>query len=95
MQNDIKSDSIANLSVRGVSADTMGALRRRAAREGGSVNSLVVRLLDQSLGRAPAAGRLHPFDDLDALAGSWSAEEAGEFAAATREFATVDPMQWR
>lgn len=95
MQNNIKSDGMANLSVRGVSADTLGALRQRATREGGSVNSLVVRLLDQSLGRAPAAGRLHAFDDLDALAGCWSRAEADEFAAATQAFAAIDPLQWR
>ena len=95
MQNDIKNDGTANLSVRGVSASTMGALRQRASRDGASVNSLVVKLLDQALGRAPGAGRLQTFDDLDALAGSWSPEEAEAFASATHSFASIDPAQWR
>ncbi len=95
MQNDIKSDGAGNLSVRGVSASTMGALRQRASRDGASVNSLVVKLLDQALGRAPGAGRLQTFDDLDTLAGSWSAEDAQAFAADTQSFTTIDPAQWR
>ncbi|MEY3973819.1 MAG: hypothetical protein RIS59_180 [Pseudomonadota bacterium] len=95
MQNDIKNDGTANLSVRGISPATMGALRQRALRDGSSINSVVVRLLDQGLGRPPAAGRLQTFDDLDALAGSWTAEEAEAFAADTRGFTTIDPAQWR
>lgn len=95
MQNDIKNDGASNLSVRGLSASTMGALRQRASRDGASINSMVVRLLDQALGRAPGGGRLQTFDDLDALAGSWTAEEAEAFAADTRAFATIDPALWR
>jgi hypothetical protein len=67
---------MANLSIRGLDAKALAELKARAAKEDASVDTLVLRLIDQGLGRRPAKPRLRRHDDLDALAGSWRQSEA-------------------
>jgi hypothetical protein len=51
-------------------------------------------MVDESLGLSrPARNRRH--DDLDHLAGTWTAAEARRFAAATEPFEQVDQELWR
>jgi hypothetical protein len=83
---------MANLSVRGLDPDTVTALKSLASTEGGSVNSLVLRLIAQGLGKTPRQIKRH--HDLDALMGVWSTEEAEEFDAACRDFDQIDPTMW-
>jgi len=86
---------MTNLSIRGLDAKALAELKARAAREDASVNSLVLRLIEQGLGhrRAKPVRRRH--DDLDALAGSWNAEEGVDFERATAPFSEVDPQLWK
>jgi hypothetical protein len=86
---------MSNLSVRGLEPETLAPLKALATREGSSVNALVLRLIERGLGRdsAKPARRLH--DDLDALAGSWTAEEAPAFDASTGDFEATDPELWK
>lgn len=86
---------MANLSVRGLDERSLAALKRRAEQEKASVNTLVVRLIEQGLGigRARSAPRRH--DDLDALAGTWAQRDADEFARSTAPFAEIDPRLWK
>jgi hypothetical protein len=83
---------MASLSVRGLDPDTVMALKSMASAEGASVNSLVLRLIDQGLGKTPRPIKHH--HDLDALMGAWSAEEAKEFGAACRDFEQIDSALW-
>lgn len=70
-----------------------------AADEGASLAQTVIRLLLRATGLggpgdsggAGGAGRSH---ELDALAGTWSAEEAAEFDAALQELRRTDPELW-
>jgi len=39
--------------------------------------------------------RRPPYHDLDSLAGTWSEEDAAEFASATSDFEQVDQQLWR
>lgn len=86
---------MANLSVRGLAPGNMSALKALAVQENASVNTLVLRLIDQGLGKTQSKSKLHRFDDLDALAGCWSAADADAFSAATAAFNHVDPGLWK
>ena len=79
-----------NLSVLGLGAAVLAELKGKANREGASVNAGVPHLIDDGLGRHPPKPESRRYDDLDALAGTWSIEEAEEFSAATEAFEQID-----
>lgn len=80
------------ITLRNIPPKVQEAIRRRAGREGLSLNKTVLRMLEEAAGQRSAVRQLH--DDLDHLAGSWSAEEAAAFEAALVEQRTVDPELW-
>lgn len=86
---------MSNLSIRGLDQAALAALKSIARQQGASVNALVLRLIDQGLGRVPSKPVCQRFDDLDALAGAWSEAEAVEFAANTERFDKVEPDLWK
>ena len=83
---------MASMSVRGLNDKALARLRRRAEREGSSLNSLVVRLLQ---GEGTQAKTREVFDDLDALAGTWSAQDLRVFERQTAAFSEVDATLWK
>jgi len=85
---------MATMSIRGLDDKALSRLKRQAEREGSSLNSLVVRLL-QDTGAPIQSNALRKFDDLDHLAGTWSADEASEFERNTSPFAEVDASLWK
>lgn len=84
---------MANMSIRGLDDQVLARLKNQAAQEGSSLNSLALRLL-QGSGGARQPGALEKFDDLDALAGTWSDDEARDFERNTAAFAEVDAALW-
>jgi plasmid stability protein len=87
---------MTNLSIRGLDAKALAQLKERAAREEASVNTLVVRLIEQGLGHRRAKKTvLRRRDDLDALAGAWRKTEGAAFERAAAPFAEVDPALWK
>jgi hypothetical protein len=88
-------DIMANLSIRGLNAKALADLKARAESEDASVNSVVLRLIEQGLGHRRAKPSLRRHDELDALAGSWSAEESADFERASAPFGEVDPQLWK
>ena len=86
---------MANISIRGLDDKVLQRLKRQAQREGGSVNGLVVRLLqNETIGPARKT-TVQKYDDLDALAGTWSSLEAKRFERDTAPFSEVDPALWK
>ena len=83
------------LSIRGLDAKALAKLKERAAREDASVNTLVLRLIEQGLGHWRAKPALRRHDDLDALAVSWRNNEGLEFERAAAPFAEVDAQLWK
>ena len=83
---------MANMSIRGLDDQALARLKSQAEQEGSSLNSLVLRLL-QGTGRQHSA--LQKFDDLDALAGTWSKQEAQAFERNTAAFSEVDATLWK
>jgi plasmid stability protein len=86
---------MTNLSIRGLDDKALAALKRRAAKEDASVNTLVLRLIEQGLGLRRAKSTLTRHDDLDALAGTWRKQDASEFERTTAAFAKVDAELWK
>lgn len=86
---------MANLSIRGLDDGALAELKKRATHEDASVNTLVLRLIEQGLGRRRAKPALRRHDDLDALAGSWRKSDAAAFERATAPFGEVDAKLWR
>lgn len=85
---------MATMSIRGLDEQVLAQLKRRATQEGSSLNNLVLRLLQGS--DKPAHPQIiETYDDLDALAGTWSVEEGAAFARNTAAFAELDPAQWQ
>ena len=85
---------MATMSIRGLDDKVLARLKSQAEEEGSSVNSLVLRLL-QGTGISIQPGALKKFDDLNALAGTWSDKEAQAFAHNTAAFAEVDAALWK
>lgn len=84
---------MATMSIRGLDDQALARLKNQAEQEGSSLNSLVLRLL-QGTGTPVQPGTLKKFDDLDALAGTWSDEEATAFERNTAAFVEVDAAFW-
>jgi plasmid stability protein len=86
---------MATMSIRGLDDKALTRLKRRAKREGSSLNSLVLRLLQEDAGVASKPRPLQKYDDLNALAGTWSAQQAREFERDTGAFSEVDASLWK
>ncbi len=86
---------MASMSIRGLDHKALARLKKRAEREGISLNSLVVRTLQEDAGVPGKLRQLEKFDDLDALAGTWTKQQAGVFERDTAAFSEVDPALWR
>jgi len=80
------------MTLRGIDPALRSALDAEAARLGLSLNALILQILRGSLALGSEAQLAH---DLDALAGTWSPQEAEEFAVAARGFEEVDPSLWQ
>ena len=84
---------MAMMSIRGLYENILRELKARAKREGISLNSLALRLLEAGyFSKKTAEGGYH---DLDALAGTWSREDEEEFGRNTAPFSEIDPDLWK
>jgi plasmid stability protein len=86
-------DGMTNISVRGLDSDLMASLKKQAGREGASVNAVVLRLIEQGLGKSLKRS-IKQYDDLASLAGTWSQQDALEFDQTVASFAAVDSEIW-
>jgi hypothetical protein len=81
----------ANLyTIRGVPADIDGALRKRVAKEGKSLNAVVLDALRTGSGASNTCVRSH---DLDNLAGTWVVDPV--FDKAMEAFEAIDKDLWK
>ena len=85
---------MATMSIRGLDDKVLARLKRMAEQEGGSLNSLVLRLL-QNADTAAQTNKSKKYDDLNALAGTWSEDEALDFERNTAAFAEVYSALWQ
>jgi hypothetical protein len=66
-----------------------------ARRTGASVETVIERLIQRGIAVERQAARVQRYDNLDHLAGTWSAEEADAFRVATADFTQIDTTLWR
>jgi paraquat-inducible protein B len=84
-----------NLSIRGLDDKALAKLKKLAASEEASVNAVVLRLIEQGLGHKRAKPTPQRHDDLDALAGTWSKQDAKEFERVTAPFGKIETELWK
>jgi hypothetical protein len=85
---------MGTMTLRGIDERIAGALKERARKEDSSVNTVMLRILKESLGLEKKK-RSVLYDDLDYLAGTWNAQDAAEFERATAVFEAVDKDMWK
>ena len=79
------------ISIPSVDDKTAARLRIEAERQGITIEDLVLKLVQQGIENLQSP----PYHDLDALAGTWSKEQATEFLEAIAEFEQVDEKLWQ
>ncbi len=72
---------------------TVERLQSEAARRGIDFKSLIAEILREKAATTTASSKTH--HDLDALAGTWSEEEANEFLANIADLGQIDPTLWK
>jgi hypothetical protein len=85
------------ITIRNLPADLETRIEAMAREEGASLAQTVIRLLMRATGLRPPEGRdgkPASHHDLDALAGTWNAEEAAEFERALAAQRSIDPDVW-
>ena len=85
---------MTTMTLRGIDDAISGALKEKARREDTSVNTVMLRILKESLGLEKKK-RIMIYDDLDHLAGTWSLNDLTEFDNATSAFEKVDEDMWK
>lgn len=85
---------MTTMTLRGIDETISAVLKEKARREDTSVNTVMLRILREGLG-IEKRKRNVVYDDLDHLAGTWSAEDAAEFERATAVFEKVDEDMWK
>lgn len=85
---------MGTMTLRGIDERIAGALKERARKEDSSVNTVMLRILKESLGLEKKK-RSVLCDDLHHLADTWSDQDAAEFERATAVFETVDKDMWK
>lgn len=85
---------MTTMTLRGIDDTVAAALKERARREDTSVNAVMLKILRESLG-IEKKKRTVVHHDLDHLAGTWTEQDAAEFASATAVFEKVDEDMWQ
>ncbi len=85
---------MTNFNLRNISHEAMTLLKQEASKQNISVNSLVLSIIDNSLGVShPVKKQKH--HDLDALAGTWSDKEKMSFEHNVKSFEKIDEDLWK
>ncbi|HEY6328511.1 MAG TPA: hypothetical protein VI756_04170 [Blastocatellia bacterium] len=89
------------ITIEHIDEATAAWIAQEARRRGASEESVAVELIRKGIesekradAGAVSAGS-PPYHDLDSLAGTWSEDEAAEFARVTADFESVDESLWR
>jgi hypothetical protein len=83
------------MSLRGLDPDLVARLEREAKKRGLSLNRTVLVLLREALGAARPEDEPTIHEDLDHLAGTWSARQADAFERKLGEQRRIDQDLWK
>ncbi len=84
-----------SITIEDIDDATANWLAEEARRRGVSVESVAGQLLQSGLDWARRRAALPTYHELDALAGTWSEDEAAAFLQAVANFEYVDPALWQ
>ena len=84
-----------SLTISELDPATTAWIDQEAQRSGTSAEVVVRRLIYRGLEIEKKRADQILQRDLDALAGTWSADEAAEFLQATADFDQIDPALWQ
>lgn len=90
----LRMTSPVQITIRSVDPKLRAAIEREAQRRGQSLNRTVLALLGEATGTR-STREPETFDDLDDLAGTWSASEARRFEKAMGTQRQVDQKLWK
>ncbi|MBI2360807.1 MAG: hypothetical protein HYV04_18200 [Deltaproteobacteria bacterium] len=84
------------ITLRNLPPEVVKIVRKKARKKGTSINKAVISLLEESTGTSRKKQEKKTlYHDLDALAGSWTREEALEFEKALAAQRTIEPDLWK
>jgi hypothetical protein len=83
-----------NIHLRGVEPALINQLKKQAAHQRTSVNTLILQLLNQSLGLTKDR-QIKIYHELDKLAGTWKKQEAKSFLKNISDFEKIDEDLWK
>ena len=84
------------VTLRNLPPEIAKLVRKEAERQRTSINKAVISLLQaRAEGRKKKQTKTTNYDDLDALAGSWTKKEAAEFDKALNSQRSIDPELWK
>ena len=83
----------SNFNLRKIAPEVMLLLKKEAAKQKTSINSLLLKIIDQGLGIAQTTKKTI-FHDLDHLAGTWNSKEKKEFDDNIKSFENIDEELW-
>lgn len=85
--------SSINFHLRGIDSHVMAILKNTAEKQHTSINFLILKCIEQSLGYTHTIN--YPtYHDLDSLAGTWDENDAKEFLVNTNYFEKIDKDIW-
>lgn len=83
------------ITLRNLPPELTQIIRRKADEQHASINKVVIGLLENSVGVRGKKSEMTLHHDLDALAGSWTREEATAFNGALARQRAIDPDLWQ
>jgi hypothetical protein len=83
----------SNFNLRKIAPEVMLLLKKEAVKQKISINSLILKIIDQGLGITHPVKKVI-FHDLDYLAGTWSNKEKKEFDDNIKPFENIDEELW-
>lgn len=83
-----------SITIHGVDEPLVDLLKSRARSEGLSINKMIKKLLEESLGVKPRHKDTNR-GDFEEFCGTWSESDLREFEKRTEEFRRVNPEDWQ
>lgn len=77
-----------------IDTNTYASLKEKAKKESTSINSIVLKIVKESLGLRKK-GRTVTYTDLDHLAGTWDEKDYTEFQNRVADFEAIDENLWK
>lgn len=82
------------MTIRGIDDKVAKLLKDRAKSEEMSVNGLILKMVNESLG-IEKKKRIKTYRDLDHLAGTWSEKDFNEFQKRVEDMEKIDEEIWK